>query len=151
MENLSLHILDIVENSIRAGAKQILIEIIEDKGKDLLTVRINDDGKGMDECILKNVLDPFFTTKERKRTGLGLSLLSQASEQAEGKLTINSKKGEGTKVTATFKLSHPDIKPTGDMIETIAVLITSHPEIRFVYNYEGADQKHHFDSHKSES
>lgn len=125
MENLSLHILDIVENSIRAGAKNILIEIVEDKKKDLLTVRINDDGMGMDECILKGVLDPFFTTKSGKRVGLGLSLLSQASELAEGKLTIDSKKREGTRVKATFKLSHPDIKPMGDMIETIAVLIAS--------------------------
>lgn len=148
MENLSLHILDIVENSIRAGAKKILIEIIEDKKKDLLTVRINDNGKGMDECILKGVLDPFFTTKSGKRVGLGLSLLSQASELAEGKLTIDSKKGEGTKVQATFRLSHPDIKPMGEMIETIAVLIASHPEIQFVYNYDGVEGKQFFDSYK---
>lgn len=150
MENLSLHILDIVENSIRADAKEILIEIVEDTEKDLLTVLINDDGKGMDECILKNVLDPFFTTKNGKRVGLGLSLLSQASKQAGGKLTIDSKKGEGTKVEATFRLSHPDIKPMGDMIETIAVLIASHPEIRFIYSYEGIEGKQFFDSHRDQ-
>ncbi len=146
MENLSLHILDIAENSIRAGAKKIEVQITEDTEKDLLTICICDDGKGMDKQELDNVRDPFYTTKGGKKFGLGLSLLSQASQQTEGTLTIQSEMGQGTKVIATFKPSHPDMKPMGEIFETLAVLITGHPEIRFIYDYKKGTTIQHFDS-----
>jgi len=146
MENISLHILDIAENSIRAGAKKIEVRITEDTEKDFLTITICDDGKGMDKQEIDNVLDPFYTTKGGKRFGLGLSLLSQASQQTGGELTIQSEKGHGTKVIATFKPSHPDMKPMGELFETLAVLITGHPEIRFLYDYKKGTTIQHFDS-----
>jgi len=139
MEDLSLHILDIVENSIRAYAKMIEIKIIEDKKKDLLTIEIIDDGKGMDEKTLKNVLDPFFTTKNTRKVGLGLSLLAQSAEESGGSIEIESKPGQGTKVKATFGYSHIDRKPLGDVHESLKVLITANPDINFIYEYQKDD------------
>lgn len=148
MEEISLHILDIAENAIRAKAKNIVIQISEDEYKDLLTVCIKDDGEGMDKETIRKALDPFFTTKNGKRVGLGLSLLSQMAQQAGGHLKIDSEKGSGTMITATFRLSHPDIQPMGNIVETMATLIAGQPSIRFILNYRKGNQDFHFDSHK---
>jgi signal transduction histidine kinase len=148
MEDLSLHILDIAENAIRANAKKIMIEISEDESKDRLTVSIEDDGEGMDKETARRVVDPFFTTKNGKRVGLGLALLSQAAQETGGDLRIDSEQGSGTRVTAIFKFSHPDMKPMGNILETMAALIVGNPSIRFIYDYKRGDYKVHFDSHK---
>ena len=95
MEDLSLHILDIVENSIAAGANRVEIRVIEDTRKDILSVEIRDNGKGMSEEVLENAVDPFYTTRTTRRVGLGLSLLSQSAKEAEGNMTIKSKKVKG--------------------------------------------------------
>lgn len=136
MEDISLHVLDIVENSLRANAKNIKIQVVEDKKKDILAVIITDDGNGMDKETLKKASDPFFTTKTGKRVGLGLSLLAQSSEEGGGKFIVDSKKGKGTKICATFKLSHIDTKPIGNIDETIKVLRASHPEVNFTFKHK---------------
>jgi len=146
MEDLSLHILDIVENSIRAHAKKIEIKIIEEKKKDLLTIEIIDDGKGMDKKTLKNVLDPFFTTKSTKRVGLGLSLLAQSAEESGGSIKIESKPGQGTKVKAVFGYSHIDRKPLGDVNESLKVLIAANPDINFIYEYQKDNTNYYLDT-----
>jgi signal transduction histidine kinase len=146
MEDLSLHILDIAENSIAAMAKRIEIRIDEDQAKDLVTIEIKDDGNGMDEQTLKKVLDPFFTTRTTRRVGLGLSLLAQASRDSEGTFDLSSEPGEGTTVNATFRLSHPDCKPMGDIGQTIQVLVMSHPEIDFLYEHKNDNSTYHFDT-----
>lgn len=146
MEDLSLHILDIAENAIRAGAKKIMIELLEDQGNDRLTLSIKDDGKGMDKEAVNRALDPFFTTKEGKDVGLGLALLSQAAQQAGGELKIDSEEGKGTKVTAAFQLSHPDMKPIGDVLETMAALVAGNLSTQFVLDYKKGDYSYHFDS-----
>ena len=146
MEDLSLHILDIVENSVRAHAKKIEIKIIEEKKKDLLTIEIIDDGKGMDKKTLKNVLDPFFTTKNIKRVGLGLSLLAQSAEESGGSIKIESKPGQGTKVKAVFGYSHIDRKPLGDIYESLKVLIIANPDINFIYKYQKDNANYHLDT-----
>jgi len=146
MEDLSLHILDIVENSITAHAKKIEIKIIEEKKKDLLTIEIIDDGKGMDEETLKNVLDPFFTTRKRGKVGLGLSLLAQSAEESGGSIEIESKPGQETKVKATFGYSHIDRKPLGDVHESLKVLIAANPDINFIYEYQKDDVSYHLDT-----
>lgn len=133
MEDLSLHILDIVENSLRAGAKNVEIKIVEDKNKGLLTLKIKDDGKGMDKETMNKCYNPFFTTKEGKRIGLGIPLLYQSTKEAGGDLKIVSKEGKGTKITASFKLNNIDMKPRGNIEETMKVLKAAHKEIRFVY------------------
>jgi signal transduction histidine kinase len=146
MEDLSLHILDIVENSIAAMAKRIEIRIDEDRAKDLVTIEIRDDGKGMDEQTLKKALDPFFTTRTTRRVGLGLSLLAQAARDSEGTFDLSSSPGEGTTVNATFRLSHPDCKPMGDIGQTIRVLVMSHPEIDFLYEHKTDNSTYRFDT-----
>ena len=135
MEDLSLHILDIVENSIAAGANRVEIRIAEDIRNDVLSIEIKDNGKGMGADVLSKVLDPFYTTRTTRRIGLGLSLLSQSAKEADGDMTITSKKGEGTIVTAYFKHSHIDRKPIGNMAETLIVLIAGNPDIDFLYEH----------------
>jgi signal transduction histidine kinase len=145
MEDLSLHILDIVENSIRACSKNIEIKIIEDKKKDLLNIEIIDDGEGMDEETLKNVMDPFFTTGNTRKVGLGLPLLAQSAEESGGNIKIKSKPGKGTRVKATFGYSHIDRKPLGDIGKSLKVLITANPDINFIFKYREDGASHHLD------
>lgn len=135
MRDLSLHILDIAENSINADARNIEIMITEDAGKDLLTVKIIDDGKGMASEMKDTVTNPFVTTRTTRKVGLGLPLLKAAAEMANGKLTIESDIDKGTKVTATFQLSHVDRKPLGNMSETILTLVAGNPEVNIRFKH----------------
>ena len=135
MEDISLHILDIAENSIRADAKNINITITEDRKKGQLTLTIEDDGEGMDDKTKEYALDPFFTTKKGKKVGLGLAFLSHSAEEAGGALNIESEPGKGTKMTATFRLGHIDRKPLGNLNETITCLKVTHPEIELNFDY----------------
>lgn len=146
MEDLSLHILDIAENSIEALARKIEIKIEENRDKDLLCLEILDDGKGMDEETLKRALDPFFTSKTTRRFGLGLSLLAEAAKAASGNFSIRSKPGKGTKIKATFKWSHIDTKPLGDVSQTIITLIVGHPEIEIHYRHQIDCSHYSFDT-----
>lgn len=136
MEDLSLHILDVVENSIAAGASKIEVKITEDQASDLLVIEIKDDGRGMDKETLDQVLDPFYTTRTTRRVGMGLSLLAQAAKESNGNFKINSKVGVGTKIKASFQYSHIDRKPIGDMKTTFITLLMSYPEINFVYTHK---------------
>ena len=136
MEDLSLHILDIAENSLNAGARQIGITIREDLGKDLLTIEVVDDGRGMEEHEAQRATDPFYTTRTTRRVGLGLGLLLQAAHAANGDLDISATPGKGMTVRATFQLSHLDRKPLGNMAETITVLIAGRPDVDFTYRHE---------------
>ncbi len=135
MEDLSLHILDVVENSIRANATDVKIKLTENIPRDLLILEIGDNGDGMDEAITSRCLDPFFTTKDGKSVGMGLSLLAQSAEETGGKLVVQSTKGIGTRIIATYQLSHIDRRPLGDLNGTIRCLKGTHPEINFVYEY----------------
>ena len=149
MEDLSLHILDVAENSIAAEAKRIEIIIDENNDKDLLTIEIKDDGKGMDQESLKKAVDPFYTTRTTRRVGLGLSFLSQAAEESGGKMEITSEPNKGTTTRATFRLSHPDCKPMGDISQTIETLVLGHPEINFIYEYRKDNSIYRFDSRET--
>jgi len=135
MEDLSLHILDIVENSLAASASRVEIVINEDTEKDLLSLEIRDNGTGMDPETKRKALDPFFTTKKARRVGLGLPLLAQAARDSEGEFEIQSEPGKGTVVKATFKLSHPDRKPLGDIVSTLETLLTTNPELELRFEY----------------
>jgi signal transduction histidine kinase len=135
MEDLSLHILDIAENSLRAGATSVDIKLVEYKNDSTLMLQIEDDGVGMDEQTLKNALNPFFTTKDTKKFGLGLSLLSQACEEAGGQLRVEKGKIRGTKITATFNKDNIDIKPLGNINETMMVLRAAYPEVNFSFEH----------------
>lgn len=146
MEDLSLHILDIAENSIAAQAKKIEISILEDQTADLLKIEIIDNGEGMDKETLKKALDPFFTTRKTRRFGFGLSLLEQAASAANGSFFIQSQPGKGTHTTASFQAGHIDTKPLGDISQTISTLIMGHPEIRFIYTHRYNNEEYRLDT-----
>jgi anti-sigma regulatory factor (Ser/Thr protein kinase) len=136
MEDLSLHILDIAENSIEANAHRVTIRIEERPSRDLLVLEITDDGRGMSPRLLARALDPFVTTKRAKRIGLGLPLLAQAAKATGGRVTLQSQPGRGTRVRATFRLSHIDLQPLGDIAETLTVLMVGHPDVHFRYTHK---------------
>jgi nitrogen fixation/metabolism regulation signal transduction histidine kinase len=146
MEDLSLHILDIVENSINAGANRIGIRILEDLKKDIFSLEIKDNGKGMSEEVLKSVTDPFYTTRTTRDVGLGLSLLSQSAKEAEGDIYITSEVGVGTTIYAYFKHSHIDRKPLGNIVDTIIVLIVGNPDIDFLYDHKRNGNRYSVDT-----
>jgi anti-sigma regulatory factor (Ser/Thr protein kinase) len=135
MIELSLHILDITENAVRAKARHVLISMTEDRGNDRLTLEIRDDGTGMTPEELKRVLDPFYTTKKVRRVGLGLPMLAQAAENAGGFFRIESEPGKGTVVTVAFQLTHMDRQPLGNLAGTLVTLIAGNPEMHFVYRH----------------
>ncbi|MCX7994738.1 MAG: ATP-binding protein [candidate division WOR-3 bacterium] len=136
MQDLSLHILDIVENSIDAGATRIEIMVDENIKRNLLRIMIKDNGKGIERKELKKILDPFYTTRTVRRVGLGLSLFAQSVKEAEGKIGIKSKVGKGTVVEAIMKYNHIDRRPMGNMCDTIMTLIgTKADSIDFVYKH----------------
>ncbi len=146
MEDLSLHILDIAENSVAAKADMIEIRIAEDKKNDLLSLEIIDNGIGMDKDTVKKALDPFYTSKTVRRFGLGLSLLSESAKAANGKLTIESEKGKGTRVRAEFQFSHIDRKPLGDIDQTILTLVMGNSNVDFFYEIKKNNHTHRVDT-----
>ncbi len=125
MEELSFHILDLVQNSIRAGAKRIDVFIKDSTKDDEIIIRIKDNGKGMDKETLKRVEDPFYTTKGGKKVGLGLPLLKETALHCDGSFSIKSSVGKGTGVIARFKKSHIDLPPLGNISDTILSILTS--------------------------
>lgn len=141
MLELAQNILDIAENSIRAGASFISVNINENTGDNLLTIEISDNGCGMNEQEINNALDPFYSTKKVRRIGLGLPLLADAAREAGGKLNLQSSIGQGTKVTATFTYNHIDRQPLGNMTATLVTIIAANPDIDVVYNHS-RDNRH---------
>ncbi len=135
MKDLSMHILDIVQNSVRASAGLINIEIIEDPGKDIYRICITDNGSGMDNETLEKVVSPFYTSRTTRKVGLGIPLFKQNAESTGGRFSIQSKPGEGTQVTADFGLSHLDRPVLGNIAETLVLLFSSYPGIDFVYSH----------------
>jgi signal transduction histidine kinase len=136
VQDLSLHILDIAENSINAGSTRIEVRIVTDEKADLLELHIADDGRGMDEEELKKARDPFYTSKPGKRIGLGIPLLAQAAREGGGEFSIQSTAGGGTVLKARFTMSHPDRKPLGDIAGTMRLLQVTHPEIEFIFEHQ---------------
>lgn len=136
MRELSLHILDIVQNSIKAGADLIIIDIEADYPADKLSITVTDDGKGMSKELLKKVTDPFTTTRTTRNVGMGLPLFKMAAEASGGAFEISSKEGMGTVVKASFGISSIDRVPMGDMEETMAMLLMGAPEKDFILNYQ---------------
>ena len=146
MKDLALHILDILQNSVTAGATLIELEINEDPAKDAYSVKFTDNGKGMDAATVQQVTDPFFTTRTTRKVGLGLPLLKQNAEQSGGSLRIYSTPGNGTEVEAVFGYSHIDRLPTGDIAGTMALTVSSYPAIEFIYTHKTPDGTFKFDT-----
>jgi signal transduction histidine kinase len=139
MEDISLHLLDVAQNGLAAGADRIAIRILEQQKENVMIIEIEDNGCGMDEQTAKQVLDPFYTSKPEKRVGLGLPLFAQAAREAGGDLEIQSAPGANTIVRARFQMDHPDFKPLGDIAETLAALAVGHPQVQFVFEHRQDD------------
>ena len=135
MKELSLNILDISENSVSANASSIDISIEENVEEDLLRIIIKDDGHGMEDKFLKEVTNPFITTRTTRKVGMGIPLFKEAAEATGGRFKIQSKRNVGTTVEAVFGYSHIDRAPLGDMGETISTLIQCHPDIKLNYSH----------------
>jgi len=135
MKDLSLHILDIIQNSISAGSSFIQTEISEDPRKDLYVLTICDNGRGMNSETLQKATDPFFTSRTTRNVGLGLPLLKQNAERTGGSLSLISNPGEGTIVKATFIYKNIDRLPQGDIGGVMALLASSNPSLDFTYSH----------------
>ncbi len=135
MQELSMNVLDIAENSIRANASLVEISIEQDEALNRETLLIRDNGKGMDAEMAARVTDPFCTTRTTRKVGLGLPFLKMAAEMTGGGLTIESQLGKGTTITATFGLDSIDLMPLGDMGSTISALVQTNPDIEFEYTF----------------
>ncbi len=133
MRELSLHILDILQNAIEAGATSIALTIEEDSARDRLTITVQDNGKGMPAELAARVLDPFVTTRQTRHVGLGLPLLAAAAERAGGGVEVRSELQVGTTVVATFQLRHWDRAPLGDMPGTLLAVLLGHEPVELVY------------------
>ncbi|MBE6553691.1 MAG: ATP-binding protein [Ruminococcaceae bacterium] len=137
MKELSLNVLDIAENSVKAGASLIRITITETE--ETLTMTVADNGCGMREEILRGVIDPFYTTRTTRKVGLGIPLLKLAAEQTGGSIRICSRheseypEDHGTETSALFYKTHIDYTPMGDIVSTVVTLIQGSPEIDFEF------------------
>lgn len=145
MRELSLHLLDIAENSISAGATRIVISVREDLVADELWLAVEDNGRGMSPEMVEKVLDPFVTTRTTRKVGLGIPLLKQAAEACAGFLTVESELGKGTKLTTKFQHSHIDRMPLGNLEDTIITLLLGTPSVNWVFDYQYNDQSFEFD------
>lgn len=146
MRELSLHILDVLENSVEAGATRIELLIEEDLQNDILRITIRDNGRGMDEDVARKVLDPFFTTRTTRHVGLGLPLLAAAAQQCNGKLQIQSQPGEGTTLEVTFQYSHIDRAPIGNMTATLLAILMSERPVDIYYKHAIGKRTFQFDT-----
>ena len=140
MPEISLNILDVAENSIRAEASLVEITVSVQPETDMLTVIIKDDGCGMTPEQAVSVQDPFYTTRTTRKVGLGVPFFKQAAESTGGSFRIDSEKGKGTTVKAVFGLSHIDRMPLGDISSTIHTLIVLNGQTDFRYTYEYAEK-----------
>lgn len=135
MKTISDHVLDIVQNSVRAGATLIEIIVEEDKNNNLYVLTIKDNGCGMTREVVEQVTNPFFTSRSTRKVGLGLPLLKHNAEAAGGLLKIISEPGTGTEVQAVFEHQHLDRPPLGDIWNSWYLTMLSHPEIRMIYQH----------------
>lgn len=135
MKELSLHVLDLVENSVTAGASDVRIRIEEDTKRDTCTIEIEDNGRGMNQEEIEHALDPFYTTKKGKHVGVGLSLFAEAARRSGGDMRIDSKEGQGIRITAEFGLTHIDRQPLGDIGASMVMLIVGNPSVDFSYEH----------------
>ena len=146
MRELSLHVLDIVENGIEAGASRVSVRIEEDLGRDAMIIEVADNGRGMSVELIQTVMDPFCTTRKTRHVGLGLPLFLAAARRCDGDLVIQSEPGKGTKVKALFRHSHIDRAPLGDMPAALLAVLLSERAVDLDYTHRVNSQEFRFDS-----
>ena len=133
MRELSLNVMDVAQNSVRAEASLVEILVEESDKNDFLTITIRDNGCGMSPEQVQQVIDPFFTTRTTRKVGLGVPLFKMSAEQTGGSFDIQSELGRGTQTKASYVKSHVDMTPLGDINSTVSILIRCNPDIDFVF------------------
>lgn len=133
MRELSLNVMDVVQNSIAAGASLIGITVEEQSQANTLSIRIEDNGRGMSPQQVAQVQDPFYTTRTTRKVGLGIPFFRMAAQMTGGNFSIRSQQGVGTWVEANFFTNHIDMVPVGDMKETVLLLVITNPHLDFTY------------------
>ena len=147
MNELALYILDLVQNSVSAGATRVEIRIVASREDDTLLIEIIDDGRGMSPEFVARVSSPFVTTRTTRKVGLGIPMIRQLCEMCEGSFAIDSEEGLGTKLSLSFRLSHVDLPPMGDLAETILALVIGSPDKPdFVLEYSAGGEPYVFDT-----
>lgn len=146
MEELALHILDLVQNSLAAGARRIGIVVEQDTVTGALVVEITDDGRGMDEATSASVFDPFFTSRTTRRVGLGLPMLQATAESTGGSVVLETAVGKGTRVRAVLNAAHVDCPPLGDMATTVAITVAGNPKVDLFYSHAVDERRFRFDT-----
>ena len=146
MTEISLNVLDITENSVKAGASLIRITVEASTAKDILSITVEDNGCGMSPEQLAKVTDPFFTTRTTRKVGLGVPFFKQSAEMTGGSFDIRSQQGVGTVITASYVLSSIDRMPLGDMVSTMHQLIVMHQQCDFLYTYVYNDKSFTLDT-----
>jgi len=146
MKDLSMHIMDIIQNSIVAEATVVQIDIVENKASDIFSICIKDNGKGMSSEMLKNVTDPYCTSRTTRKVGLGIPLFKQNAEATGGSFQIESALGKGTTLTALFKYSSIDRQPLGDIAGTIVLTASANPTLDFIYTHTVNQKSYCFDT-----
>ena len=146
MPEISLNILDVAENCVKAKASLVELSVRADFSRNTLTVVIKDNGCGMSKEQVAAVTDPFFTTRTTRKVGLGVPFFKMAAESSGGSFSIDSEQGVGTTVTAVFLLDSIDRMPLGDMVSTMHMLITMNEHMDFVYTYAVDDREFTLDT-----
>ncbi len=146
VRELSMHILDLAQNGIAVGASHIFIEVEDDSKQDRLRIMVGDNGPGIPDDIVDTVADPFTTTRTTRKVGLGIPMMYEAARACDGDVEIETKKGEGTKITATFSMGHIDRAPLGDIASTIVALVAPNPDLRVEYRQIRDGVEFHFDT-----
>jgi hypothetical protein len=146
VRELSQHITDLIENSVRAEARRVQVTLEEDLAADLVTARVEDDGRGMSPEVVAAAMDPFYTTRSCRKVGLGLPLAQATAERCGGRLEIESALGRGTKVTMRLGRSHVDRPPLGNIRATVMAALVGHPEVEISYRHRVGDRSFELDS-----
>lgn len=146
MKNIALHILDLVQNSARAKARKIMVSINEDTMNDRYVLSIEDDGEGMEEDQVLQATNPFYTSRTTRKVGLGLPLIQLNAERTGGSFNLVSTPRKGTRLEASFVLSHPDRLPLGEIDDVLVLLAVGLPHQRLIYEHKTAFGLYHFDT-----
>jgi anti-sigma regulatory factor (Ser/Thr protein kinase) len=145
LREIALHILDLAENGVAAGASTITIGIHENLNDNWLDISIDDNGKGMDEETVAKIIDPFVTSRITRKVGLGIPLFKAAAEACNGSFTITSQPGKGTTVNVRFQHDHIDRMPLGDIEKTFLTLFIGYQQIHWIFRYQVNDLTFEFD------
>jgi signal transduction histidine kinase len=146
MKDLSLHLLDLAQNAITAGATHVRADFSADTEKDCLSLTLADNGRGMDEETIRRVQDPFYTTRTTRKVGLGIPLFKEGAIQSGGEFSLTSRMGEGTVIRGSYRLSHMDRPPMGDMAGSVLALVMANPGLDFTCTWKLNEKTFCFDT-----